>query len=576
MTNASAAASGMDAIRNQVMWNRLLSVVEEQAQTLVRTAFSTSTREAGDVSAGVFDLEGRMLAQAVTGTPGHINSMARSVVHFIDAIPVATMQPGDVYVTNDPWKGTGHLHDLVVTTPIYRDGQMVALFSCTSHLVDIGGVGLSPDGRQIYHEGLFIPIMPLVQQGEMNEWLLKIFRANVREPVQVEGDIYALLACNEIGGERLLAMMDEYALPNLDALGDHIIGESRRAMADAINKLPKGSWQGAMTIDGYEAPIDLAATVTIGDGEILVDFDGSSGVSDRGINCPMCYTEAYTSFGVKCVVAPSVPNNTGTLDAIKVVAPENTIVNAPHPCAVVGRSTIGHMLPDVVFGALHQALPDTVPAEGTSNLWNVPLGAGHGLTSRAGDQATAFTTMSFHSGGAGARPRQDGLSATPYPSGVRNVPVEITEAITPLVIWRKDYRADSGGPGKQRGGLGQVMEISSREPAPFGLFARYERVHYPPRGRDGGGNGANGRLTLVETGEALRNKGFQVIPKGERLLIEMPGGGGYGEPMERSPEAVAADVKAGLVSREAAERDYGVSVLPDFSVDAVETARLRA
>lgn len=569
------SSTGMEAIRNQVMWNRLLSVVEEQAQTLVRTAFSTSTREAGDVSAGVFDLEGRMLAQAVTGTPGHINSMARSVVHFINEIPVATMKPGDVYVTNDPWKGTGHLHDLVVTTPIFRNGRMVALFSCTSHLVDIGGVGLSPDGRQIYHEGLFIPIMPLISEGVMNEWLLKIFRANVREPVQVEGDIYALVACNEIGGERLLSMMNEYGLENLDALGDHIIGESRRAMADAINKLPKGSWKGAMTIDGYEAPIDLAATVTIGDGEILVDFDGSSGVSDRGINCPMCYTEAYTSFGVKCVVAPSVPNNTGTLDAIKVVAPENTIVNAPHPCAVVGRSTIGHMLPDVVFGALHQALPETVPAEGTSNLWNVPLGAGHGLTSRAGDQATAFTTMSFHSGGAGARPHQDGLSATPYPSGVRNVPVEITEAITPLVIWRKDYRADSGGPGKQRGGLGQVMEISNREPAPFGLFARYERVHYPPRGRDGGGNGANGRLTLVNTGEALRNKGFQVIPKGDRLLIEMPGGGGYGEPFERPPAAVAADVKAGLVSREAAERDYGVSVMADFSVDAPETARLR-
>ena len=575
MTNATAAATGMDAIRNQVMWNRLLSVVEEQAQTLVRTAFSTSTREAGDVSAGIFDLEGRMLAQAVTGTPGHINSMARSVVHFINEIPVATMKPGDVYVTNDPWQGTGHLHDLVVTTPIYRDGRMVALFSCTSHLVDIGGVGLSPDGRQIYHEGLHIPIMPLIEQGVMNEWLLKIFRANVREPVQVEGDIYALVACNEIGGERLLSMMDEYGLDNLDALGEHIIGESRRAMADAINKLPKGSWKGAMTIDGYERPIDLAATVTIGDGEIVVDFDGTSGVSDRGINCPMCYTEAYTSFGVKCVVAPSVPNNTGTLDAIKVTAPENTIVNAPHPCAVVGRSTIGHMLPDVVFGALNQALPNTVPAEGTSNLWNVPLGAGHGLTSRAGDQATAFTTMSFHSGGAGARPAQDGLSATPYPSGVRNVPVEITEAITPLVIWRKDYRADSGGPGRQRGGLGQVMEISSRENADFGLFARYERVHYPPRGRDGGGNGANGRLTLKESGEVLRNKGFQVVPRGDRLMIEMPGGGGFGEAFEREPAKVAADVKAGLVSIEAAARDYGVSVLADYSVDELETARLR-
>jgi len=572
---AAQPATGMEAIRNQVMWNRLLSVVEEQAQTLVRTAFSTSTREAGDVSAGVFDLDGRMLAQAVTGTPGHINSMARSVKHFIDEVPVATMKHGDVFITNDPWKGTGHLHDLVVTTPIFRNGKMVALFSCTSHLVDIGGIGMSPDGRQVYHEGLFIPIIPLVSEGRVNEWLLKMVRANVREPVQVEGDIYALIACNEIGGERLLAMMDEYGLETLDALGEHIIGESRRAMADAINKLPKGSWSASMTIDGYEQAIDLAATVTIGDGEILVDFDGSSGVSDRGINCPMCYTEAYTSFGIKAVVAPSVPNNTGTLDAVKVSAPENTIVNAPHPCAVVGRSTIGHMLPDVVFGCLHQALPDTVPAEGTSNLWNLPMGAGHGLTGRTGDQATAFTTMSFHSGGAGARPRQDGLSATPFPSGVRNVPVEVTEAITPLVIWRKDYRADSGGPGRQRGGLGQVMEISSRENAPFGIFARYERVHYPPRGREGGGNGVNGRLTLKESSTVLRNKGFQIVPKGDRLLVEMPGGGGYGNPFDRDPAKVATDVKAGLVSREAAARDYGVAVTDSFEVDAAETARLR-
>ncbi len=565
---------GMREIRFQVMWNRLLSVVEEQAQTLVRTAFSTSTREAGDVSAGVFDLEGRMLAQAVTGTPGHINSMARAVVHFLDEIPAETMQPGDAYITNDPWKGTGHLHDLTVVSPTFRDGRIVALFACTSHLVDIGGIGMSPDGRQIYHEGLFIPIMPLMQQGRMNDWLLKLVRANVREPIQVEGDIYALVACNETGSNRLLAMMREHGLESLDDLGSYIIAESRRGMAEAIDKLPKGSWRASMRIDGYEEPIDLVATLTVGDGGILVDFDGSSGVSDRGINCPMCYTEAYTSFGVKCVVAPEIPNNTGTLDAIRVTAPDDTIVNAPHPCAVVGRSTIGHMLPDVVFGCLHQALPETVPAEGTSNLWNLPMGAGHGLTGRAGERFTSFQTMSFHSGGAGARPGQDGLSATPFPSGVRNVPVEITEAITPLVFWRKDFREDSGGAGCQRGGLGQVMIISNREKAPFGIFARYERVHFPPRGRDGGANGANGRLSLA-SGTILRNKGFQVVPEGDRLVVEMPGGGGYGDPASRDPARVAADVRNGLVSREAAERDYRVVLTADFEVDDVETARLR-
>ncbi len=552
------SGADMDRIRYQVMWDRLLSVVEEQAQTLMRTAFSTSSREAGDISAGVFDLHGQMLAQAVTGTPGHINSMARAVVHFLDVFPIHVMKDGDIYITNDPWKGTGHLHDFTVVTPTYRNGAMVALFACTSHVVDIGGVGMSPDGRQIYHEGLNVPIMPLAIEGEMNQWLLNLVRANVREPVQVEGDIYALAACNDTGARRLFAMMDEYGLDDLDALGRHIIEQSRTA-------IPQGSWKHAMRIDGFEAPIDLVAELTISNGIIHVDYTGSSGTSDFGINCPMCYTEAYTAFGAKCVVAPEIPNNAGTLDAITVSAPDNTIVNAPHPCAVVARSTIGHMLPDVIFGCLHQALPDRVPAEGTSNLWNVKLGAGHGITKRTEHETTAFMLMSFHSGGAGARPRLDGLSATPYPSGVRNVPVEITEAITPIVVWRKELRTDSGGAGAQRGGLGQTMEITSREDAPFGIFASFERVLFPARGRDGAGAGATGRIRLA-SGKDLNNKGFQTIPAQERLIIEMPGGGGFGDPKARDPEAVAEDVRLGLVSPEAAARDYGV-VEEDGEVD---------
>jgi N-methylhydantoinase B len=568
--------SEMDQIRFQVMWNRLLSVVEEQAQTLVRTAFSTSAREAGDVSAGVFDLDGQMLAQAVTGTPGHINSMARAVIHFLKVFPSDTMQEGDTYITNDPWKGTGHLHDFTVVSPTFKDGVMVALFASTSHVVDIGGIGQSPDGKQIYHEGLFIPIMPLATRGVMNEWLLNLVRANVREPVQVEGDIYALAACNETGSRRLLAMMREYDLESLDELGAHIIDTSRVGMEKAINDMPKGSWTHTMRIDGYESPIDLTATLTIGDGEIVVDYTGSSGTSSYGINCPMCYTEAYTAFGVKCVVAPKIPNNAGTLDAIKVTAPENTIVNAPHPHAVVARATIGHMLPDVTFGCLHQAMPDVVPAEGTSNLWTVKLGAGHGMTMTGSNEGTwtPFMVNSFHSGGAGARPRQDGLSATPFPSGVRNVPVEITEAITPVVFWRKEFRQNSGGPGKRRGGLGQTMEISNREAAPFGIFATFERVHYPARGREGGAPGANGRVRLG-SGTDLKNKGFQMIPAGDRLIIEMPGGGGYGGAMDRDPESVAADVKSQLISPEVAAADYGVIVSLDGVLDRVATVAKR-
>jgi N-methylhydantoinase B len=551
------SASTATEIRNQVMWNRLLSVVEEQARTLVRTAFSTSAREAGDISAGVFDLEGRMLAQAVTGTPGHVNSMARSVVHFLREFPAETMRPGDHYITNDPWKGTGHLYDIVITSPAFHRGKLVALFSCTTHVVDIGGIGASSDGKQVFHEGLFIPLLPLAREGRLDESLLRLVRANVREPVQVEGDVFALMACNETGERRLSDMMAEHGLGDLDGLGEHIITRSRAGMAAAIAALPQGTWHGHMRIDGVEAPIDLRAAVTIAGDHVAVDYTGTSGVSSSGINCPMCYTEAYTAFGVKCLVAPQIPNNHGTLEAVRVTAPEGTIVNAPWPCPVNGRSTMGHMLPDVVYGALHQALPGRVPAEGTSNLWNLRLGAGLGITG-PDTRGPAFMVVSFHSGGAGARPEQDGLSATPFPSGVRNVPCEITETITPLVVWKKELRTDSGGPGRRRGGLGQVMEVAHRHGGAFGIFPTFERVRFPARGREGGMPGAPGRVAL-RSGAELKAKGFQLIPAGDRLVVEMPGGGGYGDPRRRERERVARDVEEGLVSPAQARDGYGAA-----------------
>ncbi len=568
-------SNAIGEIEIQILWNRLLSVVEEQAQTLVRTAFSTAAREAGDISAGVFDMKGRMLAQAVTGTPGHINSMARAVVHFLDAFPAPTLKDGDILITNDPWKGTGHLFDLTVVTPIFLDGIPIALFACTTHVVDIGGLGVSAEGRQIYHEGLYIPLMYLAREGQMNEDLLGMVRANVREPVQVVGDIYALIACNETGGHRLVEMMREFGLPDLDMLGEEIISRSRRAMADVIAKLPQGSWSASMTIDGFEAPVTLAATLTIAGDRVLVDYTGTSGLSRYAINCPICYTDAYTAFGVKAALAPWIPNNTGTLDAVVVTAPENTIVNAPHPAAVYARSVIGHMLPDVVYGCLDQAMPDTVPAEGTSSLWNLSLLAGHGLTGTEGSAVRAFNVTTFHSGGAGARPRQDGLSATPFPSGVRNVPVEITEAITPLVVWRKELRTGSGGPGRQRGGLGQRMEIASRDPAAFGIQARFERGEYPARGRSGGAPGGLGRLSLG-SGAAMKVKGFQVIPAGDRLIVEMPGGGGYGDPFARDPALVARDLRYGLIEAAQAEAEYGVVLDAHGEPDLAATATRRA
>jgi len=539
-------------IRYQVMWDRLTTIVEEQARTLIRTGFSVSTREAGDVSAGVFDLQGRMLAQAVTGTPGHINSMALSVGHFIEKFPIKKMKEGDVFLTNDPWKGTGHLHDIVVVTPTFKNGRVVALFACTTHVVDIGGIGMAPDGKQIYHEGLYIPLMYLFKAGQLNETLIDFVHYNCRESKQVEGDIYALANCNDVGSDRLRAMMVQYKIEDLNELAETIIESTRNAMRAAISKLPITKTTNTMKIDGYDEEIVLKAKLSVVNDTIVIDYEGSSPISDFGINVPKCYTDAYTSFGVKCVVAPEVPNNAGSLAHIIVKAPEGCILNAPHPCAVVARSSIGHMLPDVVFGCLHKLLPGRVPAEGTSCLWNLRLGAGHGITTRDPNtklENTTFTAMSFHSGGAGARPNKDGLSATPFPSGVRNVPVEVLEAITPIVIWRKELRLNSGGAGQFRGGLGQRMVVGNREKAEFAIFGTFDRVKNPARGRDGGKPGATGSLTLT-SGKKLKGMGRQVIPMGEELIIEMPGGGGYGNPKSRDRKKIMEDIRAGLISED--------------------------
>ena len=534
---------GLESVRYDIMWNRLIAVVQEQATTLVRSAFSTSTREAGDLSAGLFDIEGQMLAQSVTGTPGHVNSMASSVKHFLAAFPVTEMEHGDVYLTNDPWKGTGHLFDIVVVTPVFMEDRIVALFACTSHVVDIGGVGFSTTSKEIYHEGLFLPLMKFGSKGKFDPNVVAIIEANVRDKIQVMGDIYSLAGCNELGASRLVSMMREYELQDLDALGQHIIDSSRKAMLAAISEVPNGRWVSTMRVDGVDSPLDIHTSLTITDQEIKVDFTGTSSVQPYGINVPMSYTDAYTSFGVRCIVGPQIPNNAGSLGVISVTAPENSILNALHPAAVNVRHVMGQLLPDAVYGCLSQVLPDQVPAEGTSSLWNL-MAKGDWDDQ---DANRSFMMMSFNSGGAGARPGQDGLSATAFPSGVRNMPVEINEVISPLIFWKKEFREDSGGAGKYRGGLGQVIVLSNSQDKDFVFSATYERVIYPARGRQGGESGATGRLSL-DDGTAVMAKGDTVIPSGRKLVIEFPGGGGLGPSSERDPKAEARDKRLGYVN----------------------------
>ena len=380
----------LKTIRMQIMWNRLIAVVEEQAQTLMRTAFSPIVREAGDLSAGVFDPRGRMLAQAVTGTPGHVNSMAESVNHFLRHFPVETMHEGDIYITNDPWMGTGHLNDFVLTTPCFHRGRLVGLFSCTSHLTDIGGIGFGPDATDVHMEGIYIPMLKLADRGVLNETLMAMVRANTRQPVESEGDVYSLAACNDVGCERLVEMMTEFDLDDLDELGEYICESSRRAVLDEIAKLPKGEYRSSMRIDGYERPIDLVAKLDIADDGITVDYDGTSPKSNYGVNVPMAYTSAYTCFGLSCIVSADVPNNWGSLAPFKVRAPEGCVLNAPYPAAVCSRHIIGQMLPDVVFGALTQAVPERVPAEGAACLWNVSM---RGESDRAANQTSGALFM---------------------------------------------------------------------------------------------------------------------------------------------------------------------------------------
>jgi len=559
--------SALDTVSNQVMWNRLISVVEEQAQALVRTAFSTSVREAGDLSAGVYDVHGNMLAQAVTGTPGHVNAMADTVAHFIREIGRQNMFEGDVYITNDPWWGTGHLHDITVVTPSFYKGRHVGFFGCTAHIVDIGGRGFGADANSVYEEGLAIPIMKFAERGEVDLPFVRLVRANVREADQVVGDLYALATCNEIGHRRLVDMLDEFGLEDLETIAAFILDHSRRATVERIAALPKGSATGSMTIDGYDRPITLKVRLDVASDHILADYDGTSPVDAKGINVPLVYTKAYTCYALKCAIAPDIPNNAASLAPFRIAAPEGSIVNAVHPAPVALRHVIGHMLPDTVYGALDRILEDTVPAEGAGSLCNFQVSL-RPRTGEAPEGARRAEVLMFNSGGSGARTASDGLSATAFPSGVMTMPIEATEHSGPVVIWRKELRPDSGGAGKYRGGLGQYMEVGAVAGYEFEFSAMFDRVEHPARGRQGGETG--GATTIQQDdGAPMRGKGKQPVRYGGKVMLALPGGAGYGKPHDRDRDRIRRDLARGYISEDVAHETYGLS---EDEIEAVRRA----
>ena len=567
----------IDPVALEVIWNRFLSVANEQQDALIRTAFSTIVRESQDLACGMFDTKGRMIAQSLSGTPGHINAMATSMKHFLAAFPPDRLAPGDVLITNDPWQTAGQINDITITTPIFRNGKMVALFANTCHSADIGGRILSAEAREVFEEGLRIPIMKLFDRGEPNQTLMQIVRINVRQPDEVIGDFYAQTACNDAGGRALLEMMDEFGLDSIDAIAEEIIHRSEAAVRAEIRKLPDGEWANETWSDGFEAPIVVRCTVKVSGEEIFIDFAGSSPQSTRGINVVFNYTHAYASFAIKAAICPDVPHNEGSFRPVHVSAPAGSILNALDPAPVASRQVIGHFIPSAIFAALSGAMPGRLMAPGADPIW---LSVWRG-------QSPPFTLTVFQVGGTGARPTKDGLSAVGFPSGVAGVPAEVIESLSPVVLKRRQLRPDSGGAGTWRGGLGQLTEFARRGEGKWSVSSIADRTQYPAPGLLGGQSGATGAVSLGN-GTQLHAKALIDLNSADVVHVNLPGGGGYGDPMKRDVEKVLWDVIEGYISPEEAEKKYGVAVnyigksddlvrLPEnWAIDRQKTAELRS
>jgi N-methylhydantoinase B len=566
----------IDPVTLEVVWNRLLSVANEQQDALIRTAFSTIVRESQDLACGIFDTRGRMIAQSISGTPGHINAMATSMKHFLAAFPPDKLGPGDVLITNDPWMTAGQINDITITTPFFKDGQLVALFANTCHSADIGGRILSAEAREVFEEGLRLPIMKLFDRGEPNQVLMQIVRVNVRQPDEVIGDFYAQTASNDAGGRALLEMMEEFGLDSIDHVAEEIVRRSEQTVRGEIAKLPDGEWSNETWSDGFEEAILIRCTVRVAGDEIFIDFNGSSPQSTRGINVVLNYTHAYASFAIKAAICPDVPHNEGSFRPVHVSAPPGCILNALEPAPVASRQVIGHFIPSAIFAALSGAMPGRLMAPGADPIW---LSVWRG-------QNPSFTLTLFQVGGTGARPSKDGLSAVGFPSGVAGVPAEVIESLSPVVMKRRELRPNSGGAGTWRGGLGQLTEFVRRGEGRWSVSSIADRTKYPAPGLLGGQAGAAGEVALGD-GTRLHAKSLVDLGAGDTVHVNLPGGGGYGDPLQRDAQRVLWDVIEGYITPEEAEKKYGVAVrytgkpeelvkLTDhWVIDPLRTAELR-
>ena len=542
----------LDVITLNVMWQRLISIAEEQAKTLVRSAFSVQTTELQDIASAIFDGRGRMIAEGVTGTSGIITALVRGMPFLLEESPISEMSEGDVFICNDPWKFSGHTPDVAIVRPVFKSGVLMGLTATISHVQDLGGRGWVSDRGEIYEEGIIFPVTKFVRRNEVNQDIIRLIKTNSRVPEPVIGDLMAQVSSTAVGANKLLEVLDEYGLGDLDWVSDAILSRTEKAMRESIRSCPPGSFHDETNADGWDEPIKISVTLSFQNDEVLVDFAGSSAQIPAAINATYNYTLAHTVNCLKSVLSPGIPNNGGTYVPIVMRAPSASIVNASPPAALISRNLIAAYVNSVVFGALSKALPDKVVAD--ASMTSSPTFRGKDLKGRP------FSCRFVCSGGMPARSNRDGLNTTSYPGNVGNSPVEIIENVSPLLIKAKELITDSGGDGKFRGGLGSrvIFELRGQEPVRINFV--FDRMRFPSRGRLGGAEGRPTRVYFM--GKPLLNGKQSSIWNsydGE-IVVEYPGGGGFFDPRERDPKMVLEDVLDGLISVEKARQVYGVAL----------------
>ena len=536
----------IDPIKLGVVWSRISGLMDEVARTFVRTSFSVVVRENWDLTCSFLDAQGRQFAQSSPAVPSFIGTMPRTLAAILKRYPVETLEPGDVLISNDSWLGTGHLNDITMFQPVFRDGALLGYLGGTFHTVDIGGAP-SPNARDSFEEGLTIPIAKIKRAGIENEDVIAFIQENVREPRETLGDIRAQFAAYDLAGARLLKILDEEGIADLQVISDEILARSERSMRAMIARIPDGVFSDCVTADGFEHPLTIRCTIRKAGDTLEVDYTGTSDQIDRPVNSPLNFTFAYSVYALKCALDPAGPNNDGCLRPITITAPEGCLVNPRRPAPVWGRHLSGHYMPFAIYRTLAQVIPDKIKAESGSPLWNVYFKG----TDRH-DQK--FVRMFFMNGGHGARPDRDGPSCLSFPSNVANTPIEQFENTTPMIVREKALIPDSGGAGKFRGGLAQRLSFEAASPDPITFMIRHERVVHPPGGLLGGQAGACGVDKV--NGEIIPAKTIGTLNRGDVVTFETPGGGGMYPPSERDPQALARDVAEGLVTQEAAGNRY--------------------